>query len=367
MKPVDRMTEQRLFTLLRMSLWGGCEDTSIFEGITEPEWEQLYKMSVEQAVLAIAFDGVMRLPDHLQPGLDNRVQWGFNVGNIEQIYSRQLNAARKLSELFGAEGIRTMIMKGLSVARYYPKPSHRQFGDIDIYLFGDYARGNEIIAANGSAVRQSFFVHSEFRIGGVNVENHEKFVNDRVNRTGAYIQRELERIAPTGLRPLGEVDGAYSPSAEFDALFLTRHATWHYARECITIRDLCDWAIFLHSEVANMDTGYVMRALKQSGLDRYASIVTGICRKYLGLKEGLPFEEEYPGLVERVKEDILTFENPDKHRNIGFLRTFYRKIRNRITRKWCYDEVVPDSFYGNLCYSIGNYMIKPLQIFKAKL
>ncbi len=373
MKPIDKLTEQRLFALLRLALWGketGMEEnaeTPLFADITEQEWERLYKLSVEQGVLAVAFDGIQCLPDNMQPGLDNRVQWGFNVGNIEKIYNRQLGAARKSVSFFAGNGIRTMIMKGLSVARYYPVPSHRQFGDIDIYLFGDYERGNELIEARGGIIRKNFFVHSEFRIDGINIENHEFFVNARVNKTGAYVQRELEKIVGKNPRPLITVDGAYSPSAEFDALFLTRHATWHYARECITLRDLCDWTMFLNSTADTIDTDYVMRVLSESGLDRYASIVTDICRKYLGLTKVLPFKEHYPELVERVKEDILTFENHDKHRRIGFIRAFYRKIANRISRKWCYDLVVPDSFYGNIFYSMRGYLSKPLSIFKARL
>ncbi len=367
MKPIDKITEQRIFTILRLALWNREEDMSVFNGITEAEWDDIYRICVDQAVIAVAFDGVMRLPDHLQPGLDNRVQWGFNVGNIEKIYGRQRSAAQKLVKAFAAEGIRTMIMKGLSVARYYPTPSHRQFGDIDIYLLGDYARGNELVVSRGGKLKHEFFVHTEFRVDGVNVENHEIFVNAKVNRTGAYVQRELERIVGNGLQPLAAVEGAYAPSPEFDALFLTRHATWHYARECITLRDLCDWAAFVNATADTIDTGSVMRALAESKLERYAAIVTGICREYLGLEKSLPFTNEYPDLVERVKEDILTFENPDKHRSINFIGTFYRKLRNRFERKWCYDQVVPDSFYGNIFYSVRNYLSRPLAIFKAKI
>ncbi len=363
---IDNITEKRLFALLRLALWRRDEDTGIFEGITGAEWSEIYAVARMQGVLAIAFDGAMMLPERMQPDLDNKIQWGYNVGYIEKIYARQIDTASKVVELFADAGIGTMIMKGISVARYYPVPSHRQFGDIDVYLMGDYAKGNEIIAAKGIPIKKEYFVHSEFRINGVNIENHEIFVNADVNKTGAYVQRELSRLV-ADVRPLPTIKGAYVPSPEFDALFLTRHATWHYAREGIRLRDLCDWALFLHHEADHMDKSEVIRMLCESGLERYASIVTEICRNCLGLDRTLPFTAEYHELSERVKNDIMTFENPDKFKDIGFIRVFFRKLQNRIGRKWCYDLVVPDSYYGNILYSIKNYLTAPLGIFKAKL
>lgn len=366
MERIDNITEKRLFALLRLALWGRDEDTGIFEGITEAEWSDIYAVALMQGVLAIAFDGAMMLPEQMQPDLDTKIQWGYNVGHIEKIYARQIDTASGITRLFAGNGIRTMIMKGISVARYYPVPAHRQFGDIDVYLMGDYAKGNEIIAAKGIPIKYEYFVHSEFRLNGVNIENHELFVNANVNKTGAYVQRELDRlVADVRLHPT--VEGAYVPSPEFDALFLTRHATWHYARECIRLRDLCDWALFLHHEADNMDKTEVIRMLRESGLERYASIVTEICRNHLGLDRSLPFAAEYHELSERVKNDILTFENPDKFKEIGFVRVFLRKLQNRFSRKWCYDLVVPDSYYGNILYSIKNYLTAPLGLFKAKL
>lgn len=366
MNRMNEITEKRLFALLRLALWHRDEDTDIFDGITETEWSDVYAVALAQGVLAIAFDGAMMLPERMQPDLDNKIQWGYNVGHIEKIYTRQIDTASKLTKLFADNGIRTMIMKGISVARYYPVPSHRQFGDIDVYLMGDYAKGNEIIASKGIPIKYEYFVHSEFRLGGVNIENHELFVNAHVNKTGAYVQRELSRLI-ANVRRHPTVENAYAPSPEFDALFLTRHATWHYARECIRLRDLCDWALFLHHEADNMNRSKVIRLLQESGLERYSSIITSICRKYLGLDKTLPFSAEYDELSERVKNDIMTFENPDKFKDIGFFRVFIRKLQNRIDRKWCYDLVVPDSYYGNILYSIKNYLTAPFALFKAKL
>lgn len=352
--------------LIRIALWGADGNLTLFEGVSDKEWEALYEKSVEQGLLALAFDGVQRLPKPMQPQLNTKVQWGFNVQHIEKLYDRQCAAAKRLIGLYNANGIRTLLMKGLNLASYYPTPSHRQFGDLDIYLMGDFERGNELIREKGVVIRHDFFVHTEFTVGGVNVENHRWFVNPDVNKTGRYVQEHLALLADEA-RAFEMFEGAYYPSPEFNALFLLRHSSWHYARESIRLRDICDWGLFLHHEQQSMDTEKVMQLLRESGLERYAAILTGICRRYLGFEVSLPFSREYPDLVERVMEDILSFDNPEKHNNIGFLRAFFWKWRNRISRKWCYDLVVPDSFWGNIGYSITNYIKKPLAIFRAKL
>ena len=109
-----------------------------------------------------------------------------------------------------------------------------------------------------------------------------------------------------------------------------------------------------------------MNMLRQSGLERYAAILTTLAVKYLGITSPLQFAENYEELSERVKMDILTFD-AGKGARRGVIGTFIDKIRNRRARKWCYDLVVPDVYMGNIWFSVKGYLQNPLAIFKAKL
>ena len=40
------------------------------------------------------------------------------------------------------QGCRVMVMKGQANGAFYPRPDHRSPGDIDCYLYDDYAKGN---------------------------------------------------------------------------------------------------------------------------------------------------------------------------------------------------------------------------------
>ena len=367
MASVDRYTKERLFALLRLGILGNEQySRALFDKMTSQNWQDVYNMALEQGVLAFAYDGIRKLEEQYYPELDIKIQWAYNVSHIEKIFNKQLSAAQSIVDTFAQHGIKTMILKGLSLASLYPEPRHRQSGDIDIYLMGDYERGNKIMSAIGNKVTYDYFVHSEFRVNGVNVENHNYFINPDVNRTAHYIQNALSTLITTHQsHPL--VAGALMPSAEFAALFLTRHSSWHYAREGIRLRDICDWGIFLSHYKDSIDSQCVINHLANSGLERYASVITTIAMQVLGIDSPLQFDNKYVELAERVLTDILTFENEEKHKDISFFKAFALKIRNRISRKWCYDEVVPDSYWGNIWYSIKGYITKPAAIWKAKL
>ena len=47
--------------------------------LTAKEWEQCYRMACKQGVMAIAWDGVMKLPKELQPPVGIKIQWAMAV------------------------------------------------------------------------------------------------------------------------------------------------------------------------------------------------------------------------------------------------------------------------------------------------
>ncbi|MBQ9138121.1 MAG: nucleotidyltransferase family protein [Alistipes sp.] len=366
MATANSITTQRLFALLRLGILGGDYPRPIFERMSGTKWQDIYNLALEQGVLAFTYDGVRKLDEQHQPELEIKIQWAYNVSHIEKLHKKQLASAQRIVDTFSQHGIETMILKGLSLAALYSEPSHRQSGDIDIYLMGDYERGNKVASSIGCNVKYDYFVHSEFGVDGVNVENHHYFINPNINHTARYIQKVLSDLV-CNHSPHPIVSGALMPSAEFATLFLTRHSSWHYAREAIRLRDICDWGVFLNHYRDSIDSATVMQHLVNSGLERYASVITTLAEQVLGISSPLPFADKQSDLSARVLEDILTFENEQKHRKIGFLRTFMHKIRNRFSRKWCYDLVVPDSYWGNIWYSIKTYITHPLAVFRAKL
>ena len=60
-------SEQMLFALLRSSLHEQEVEQDFFQHATDEDWKQCHQTAIEQGVMALAWDGVLRLPAELMP------------------------------------------------------------------------------------------------------------------------------------------------------------------------------------------------------------------------------------------------------------------------------------------------------------
>ena len=55
-------SELMLLALLRSSLHEREPEASFFQNVSEEDWKQCYNLAIAQGVMALAWDGVLRLP-----------------------------------------------------------------------------------------------------------------------------------------------------------------------------------------------------------------------------------------------------------------------------------------------------------------
>lgn len=127
--------ERMLFALLRASLHERKTEITLFLDSTDEEWKQCHRLAVSQGVMALAWDGVMRLPAELQPPLSVKLAWAAAVERYEKKYLHYCRTADELSRFYAQHGISAMQMKGVGLSAIYPVPCHREGGDIDIYTY----------------------------------------------------------------------------------------------------------------------------------------------------------------------------------------------------------------------------------------
>ncbi|MBO7321099.1 MAG: nucleotidyltransferase family protein, partial [Bacteroidales bacterium] len=109
--------------------------------VDKQQWQEIYQQASYQGVLGVLWDGVKDLP--MDKGL--RLNWALNVEKIEQRYEHQRIVLEELAELFAANGMDMMVIKGYGLSLLYPEPKHRPCGDIDFYLYGEYAKGDKVL------------------------------------------------------------------------------------------------------------------------------------------------------------------------------------------------------------------------------
>lgn len=299
--------ERMLFALLRASLHERQAETSLFRDSTDEEWKQCHRLAVIQGVMALAWDGVTRLPAELQPPLSIKLAWAAAVERYEKRYLYYCRTADELSRFYAQHGISAMQMKGVGLSAIYPVPSHREGGDIDIYTYSaDRSRMSDREANRlaDSLMRQAHIdvdtehssKHSVFYYKGVPVENHKTFLNVESYKAAEEVEKVLkEHMNP---QPM-ELDGGrvFTPSPLFNMLFVAFHAAQHYGNGLV-LHHLCDWACLLKKHGPCMPAGVTNRRFL-----RFVSALTLLSNRLLGTD--VPIASVPEGLARNILVEML--------------------------------------------------------------
>ena len=173
--------QQILFNLLKLSLWPGQNKEDLLSGFGMVKWEEVFSFASRQGVIAVSYDGLINSENSTEllatmPRVQ-KIGWELSVGSLEAREKRQREAIRELVSIFNNNGIELLLLKGIGLGENYPLPSHRECGDIDIYLYSDYEKGNQLIENMGIKVDKEGNKHAEFVFKGVHIENHKTFLD----------------------------------------------------------------------------------------------------------------------------------------------------------------------------------------------
>ena len=390
-------------------------------------WNHLFLLAAQQGLLAIVWDALQKLMGEglsgqgfsgqglkgqglKGQGLTDRnvtgqeetglgipralkIRWELSVRHIGEIHRRQRLVLKELAEVFAREGIRVMLLKGLGLAEMYPRPEHRESGDLDIYLFGDFEKGNKVIGDLGIEVEYDGTKHSKFYYKGIPVENHRNFLNVSYTRVDKILEEHLSQILSESdnwklLAEESKGAAVLVPPVDFHFLFLVRHTVTHFLSSGIVLRHLYDFGIFLSRYEDQIDFPRLEPVLKESGQFRLYVIFLNVAHIYLGmpaLKRNLPLEQVYDEVmklhavtearirngdlpleweygevlqVERVILDIL--DNPWDRRYIDRVMTkslpvrkFYGAVR-MFRSRWKYDLAEKHAFRRRFLGAVKN-------------
>ena len=297
--------QQMLLALLRSSLQEQEPETHFFLHASEKDWKQCCQTAVSQGVMALAWDGILRLPKELHPARNLKLPWAMAVERYEARYLRYCKTVDELTTFYAGHGITTVQLKGVGFSTYYPVPSHREGGDIDIYTWSAdkdkmsdaeaNALADKLMEQQGIEVDFHNYKHSNFYYKGIPIENHKSFLDVKDIKEAVLaneiLQRELEpRIVELAA---GKVQ---IPSPTFNALFIAFHTMRHYGSG-MAFHHLCDWAMILKHFG-------LMISEDMKGTRFYQGImaITRLCNEYLGTNVPVEGGEE---LANEMMQEIL--------------------------------------------------------------
>jgi hypothetical protein len=347
-----------LFSLLRHALWQNRDGEQIDFDLTTLEWQRLIENAASMGVLAVAFDALPK--GEALPGLTKElmIRWGLSVQRFEDRNRRQRVALRELIAYFRENQIEVLLLKGLGLAENYPFPAHRECGDLDIYLFGDYEKGNQVIEALGIEVDKEGTKHSHFFFKGIPVENHLSFLDVGSSQSNKKLEVHLHRILKEqGYETIMIDDIAVRiPTPDFTSLFLTRHNITHFLSSGLVLRHFCDMALFFSRNADRINFTSFRKIITEEKQFNLFSSFTQLAHLYLGMPDiPLPVPDGCETLTERVLYDTLN--NEFRKINMEELLKWWvpkRKLFSAIIlfhSKWKYDLIDKWGFYHRLVLS----------------
>ena len=343
-----------VLSMVRSAVNGSQFDASPLKGKRQQEWSDIFRIASEQGVLALCYDIVNSLPTESRAPKPLHIRRVLSAERIEKRYFSQLETARLIAEKFHESGIRFFILKGLAVSRYYPSPSKRECGDIDCFLAGDYDKGNEVAKSMGAEVDCGFYKHSHITYRGTLIENHRFCTAIRGSRSAKELEKYLQTLIADSQPE--QIVGTHLliPPADFNAVFLSRHALFHFLSEGITLRHIADWYCFMKARQNDVDWESVNRVLEQHDIKVFADAATAICAKYLGLGITNPRITAQSVYADRILDDIFTEQTRLYSSGFGKWKGRAMIVSNIVKNGWRYRQIYGHGIAGQLLrYAYG--------------
>lgn len=329
-----------LFQILSHIIHNKQVDWTLYEGLTSDDWIELYQLSKKQGVVAIIFDAIKDIPKELAPPKSIALKWLSYALSIEEQMKKKERVAIEFAEELSKRDIQTIVLKGLSYASYYPNPYHRESGDLDCYLRGKKEVGDKIVVEIGGKMEEAGYKHSHLYYKGLTIENHNFLTSFDNTKLGIRTERLLQELIKDGCRSIDDTE-LLNPSADFNALFLIKHAQRHFIREGVCIRHLLDWAFFLKAESENVNWERVVPLMKECRILKFAQVFTTLCIEKLGMKVDIVGLQGMMIISYDVVADILGEHTDPFHEN--FTQKISRILR-RFYRMWKFRSLADESY-----------------------
>lgn len=306
-----------LFELIQIAL---CHRDRLSHAPTEEEWNSLFDEVKKQSVVGIAFEGVQRLPKEQWPPQAQLFEWIGAAESIKQKNAMLNKQCVKLQERFAEAGIKSSILKGQGVARYYkgyplPLPKGkddglpkgeplgmlRQPGDIDVYV--DCGRERALQFAHDCGLKDVRWDYKHLHLDvfrGTEVEVHYR-VEVLLN---LWKNRKLQKWFKEHEEWLFSQNGdLITPTVAFNRFYILLHIYRHFLYEGVGLRQLMDYYYVLKSLSPSLSPRgeessliELTKLLRQLGMWKFARGVMWIMQEVFGLEKeymiGEPLEKE---------------------------------------------------------------------------
>ncbi len=212
------------------------------------DWASVLKHASEQGVQGICLEAIEQLPAGTipQPTL---LQWIGLSEMQRQQFEQTWRVACKLDKLWAAEGIQATVLKGRSIAKYYPVPSHRYSCDLDVFIGDEWGRACELLEVQVIRLEHEVYKEVEFTLDNVYVECHRYITPVRGNKHLKEFERYLRTLLYCDHKEYFEGTTLVCPSLMFTVMLYIEHALGDFLHGHLTLKHIVDWVVLRRQSV----------------------------------------------------------------------------------------------------------------------
>jgi hypothetical protein len=239
--------EKVYLDLICSAIWSE-ESVKNFSGVS---WSDVLTLAHKQGTLPLLYDKLLSLDYEIGMPADWKL-W------MQQYCMANILSQKKWEErlkrcIEGLNDVPLVLLKGFGLARYYPTPYLRQWGDLDVWVGVD---NYHVACAN---LRQAFpeAIHHDEEWEELKhycfvfpdeaaIELHRVTMGFASECDGRYYARlEKEGMSQVASIGVGEVE-VNVPEDKFNMLFVFMHAWEHFISTGMPMKQLCDMALLAH-------------------------------------------------------------------------------------------------------------------------
>lgn len=282
--------------LLRAALWG--ESEARLE-MNDERLGEVVRLAAFQGTGPLVYDQLLKLKDVDIPA-DLRMLMKQQCVHSMMLLQSMVPLLSQAWNALVAADIHPVLLKGFSIAQYYPLPHLRQWGDIDLYV------GQKNYHKACAILRQTFpdseygeiededDKHYNFDFPNTAIETHRVSMTFAHPRDRRYYEGLEEKcMTKDGLK--FEIEGLEltMPEETFNVFFVFLHAWHHFVETGMNMKQVCDVAVLLHAKHDEIDRVQLKKMLTKLHLMEVWQLLMYIIVQYLGLSQAeAPFYDE---------------------------------------------------------------------------
>lgn len=293
---------------MKAGLTGEAPPQDLFTGAVD--WQAIYDIAFSQTMVCIVTDGISLLPDEQKPVIDILELFLADTLATEIRNDQMDRFLVKMTGPLGKAGFNPVVLKGQCLALNYPDPRHRQSGDIDLLVPpSDYPALRDYLASKADRLADEYseVLHQGMVFGNIEVEVHGAISSLFSFSLDSKLAGEVEALfANEDFCEVPIRDGRIRvPGDSFNAVYILLHTFRHYFTAGVGLRQICDWAMFLHAHRETLDREAIEKKLRYLGLMRAWKVFGAFAVEYFGIpSESVPF---YTPVSKRRLERMLSF------------------------------------------------------------